>query len=190
LGIIELPPHGQARTPTVMQVNAAVKHLPFDERARVVEAIRRAADVELPRDLMMSSAQLRALDGAGMDIGGHTVRHPILTRCDDATAWREITEGARHLQSVLHRPIHLFAYPNGQPGADYGSAHVGMVREAGFHAAFSTSAGAARRGDDPFQLPRFMPWDMTRVRFALRMLKNLRTPPQTVRATAARPMAA
>jgi peptidoglycan/xylan/chitin deacetylase (PgdA/CDA1 family) len=180
LGTVQLPDPGPARTATVMQINAAVKHLDFDERERVVEAIRQAAGVDRPRALMMSTQQLRNLHAAGMGIGGHTVKHPILARCSDELAWREITEGARQLREVLRSPVDLFAYPNGRPGADYGATHVRMVREAGFSAAFSTSAGAARQGDDAYQLPRFMPWDKDHTRFALRMLRNLWTTHQGV----------
>lgn len=185
LGLLALPDKGPARTATVMHINGAVKHLDFDERERVVEAIRLAADVPRPTTLMMSTQQLRDLHAAGMGIGGHTVKHPILARCSDDLAWREITEGARHLRELLRSPVDLFAYPNGRPEADYGPAHVRMVREAGFHAAVTTSAGAARQGDDLYQLPRFMPWDTLHSRFALRMLRNLRTPHRCVPGTAA-----
>jgi hypothetical protein len=56
------------------------------------------------------------------------------------------------------------------------------VRRAGFDAAFSTAWGAATAGADVFQLPRFTPWDRTRTRFGLRLLRNLRQParPATV----------
>lgn len=177
LGMLRLEP-GVPRTELVMRINAAVKHLDFDQRERAVEAIRCAAAVERPRNLMMSTSQLRELQAAGMGIGGHTVRHPILARCNDDDAWREITEGARRIHELLGKRPELFAYPNGRPQADYGPQHVRMVREAGFRAAFTTSPGAARRGDDPFQLPRFLPWDRQRGRFLLRLLLNLRTPPE------------
>jgi hypothetical protein len=47
------------------------------------------------------------------------------------------------------------------------------VREVGFAAAFTTSAGAAAKGSDPYRLPRFTPWDATRTRFGLRLADNL-----------------
>ena len=70
----------------------------------------------------------------------------------------------------------LFAYPNGRPGVDYApDVHPGMVRELGFDAAVSTHWGAARAGADCYQLPRFTPWDRGRVRFGLRLARNLLT---------------
>ena len=61
-------------------------------------------------------------------------------------------------EDAVGRSVDLFAYPNGRPGADYGSEHVRMVREAGFTAAFTTAWGAASAASDAFQLPRFTPW--------------------------------
>jgi hypothetical protein len=59
------------------------------------------------------------------------------------------------------------------PDRDYSAEHVALVRECGFSAAVSTSWGAASKHSDRFQLPRFTPWDRTRLRFGARLLGNL-----------------
>ena len=48
-----------------------------------------------------------------------------------------------------------------------------MARELRFEGAVSTSWGASRGRPDFFQLPRFTPWDQGRLRFVLRMARNL-----------------
>jgi peptidoglycan/xylan/chitin deacetylase (PgdA/CDA1 family) len=130
----------------------------------------------LPNDLMLSSTQLRALRDAGMLIGGHTRSHPILARLDDADAREEIVGGKQRLEALLGEPISLFAYPNGKPEEDFAARHAAMARAAGFEAALTTAAGMARQDTDPFQLPRFTPWDRTHWRFGLRMARNMRMP--------------
>jgi hypothetical protein len=72
----------------------------------------------------------------------------------------------------------LFAYPNGKPDADYSAVHVRLVRELGFMAAVSTSAGAARADDDLYEMPRFTPWRQTAPGWALQLARNLRTRPK------------
>ena len=151
----------------------ALKYLPMDQRLQQVDAIAALIPVKLRRDLMMTTAQVRQLHAAGIEIGGHTVNHPILARLPAAAARREIAEGKQTLEAMIGAPVRLFAYPNGIPGQDYGAEHAAMVRELGFEAAVSTSWGAARPGSDLFQLPRFTPWDRSRLRFSLRMLRNL-----------------
>lgn len=150
-----------------------MKYLPQDERQARVDALVAATGVELPRDLMMTGEQVRELARAGMGIGGHTMTHPILTRLDASEARREIAEGRDRLQSLVGQPVTLFAYPNGKPDTDYGTAHVRMVQALGFRAAVSTAPGAARCGDSPFELPRFTPWGNTPSRWATGLARNL-----------------
>jgi peptidoglycan/xylan/chitin deacetylase (PgdA/CDA1 family) len=125
---------------------------------------------------MMSSAQVRALVEVGMDVGGHTVNHPILARVDAATARWEIEEGRRRLAAITGAPVALFAYPNGKPGQDYGPIHAQMVEQMGFEAAVSTAWGSADSASACFELPRFLPWDHTPERFAARLAANWHRP--------------
>jgi peptidoglycan/xylan/chitin deacetylase (PgdA/CDA1 family) len=162
-----------ARRAAIPQLLQALKYLPLEERADKVEALRAHVGVSLPDDLMMVSDQVRHLRQAGMDIGGHTVNHPILARMSEDGARREMAEGKAELEALLGEPIKLFAYPNGRPGQDYQPVHARLARELGFEAAVVTSWGAARPGGDLFQLPRFTPWDRSPLRFMFRMLRNL-----------------
>jgi peptidoglycan/xylan/chitin deacetylase (PgdA/CDA1 family) len=156
----------------VGRVLGAVKYLDFERRTRAVEELARSAAAPLPDDLMMQPAHVRALAQAGMEIGGHTVTHPILARVDIARARNEIVTNRQALEAMAGHRMRLFAYPNGVPGKDYMPEHVALVREAGYRAAVSTSHGAARRGCDVYQLPRFTPWDRAPARFTARLLRN------------------
>ena len=158
---------------------ADLKYRPMAERAELTAEIA-ARPGALPANLMMSSAQVRALDSAGMDLGAHTVNHPILAGLPDAVARAEITAGRDMLQQLAVSRVRLFAYPNGKPGKDYGPEHVAMVRQLGFDAAVSTAWGRSARAD-LYQLPRFTPWDRQPLRFALRLAHNLTFPAAIVR---------
>jgi len=117
---------------------------------------------------------LRALHAAGMEIGGHTHRHPILAKLDTDQARDEIAAGKVWLEDALGTPIRVFAYPNGKPGADYLPEQADIVRELGFEGAVSTERGVSSGQGDMFQLRRFTPWDVNRTAWALRLLQNLR----------------
>ncbi len=149
-----------------------LKYRPLGERGALVDRLAAALRSTLPTGLMMRPAQIRRLHDAGMEIGGHTVNHPILTVLDEQQARAEIVGGKRRLEEITGAPVTLFAYPNGKPGRDYGPRDVELVKQAGFTAALSTSAGVAKRGSDLFQLPRFTPWDRSPHRFGLRLLIN------------------
>ncbi|WP_343731631.1 polysaccharide deacetylase family protein [Duganella sp.] len=152
------------------QLLQQLKYQPFEDRQRTARALAPPRQ----RDLMMTSAQVQTLVQAGMEIGAHTYRHPILAAVPDAEALADIRHGKHVLEEIIQLPVTTFAYPNGKPGADYHQRHVDMVRALGFTSAFSTVAGAAYEGSDLLQLPRFTPWEPDRMRFLLRLLAQRR----------------
>ena len=120
----------------------------------------------------MNPAQIKRLHDAGMEIGGHTINHPILASLDEQQAHAESIDGKCQLEDIIAAPVSLFAYPNGKPGVDYGPRDVELVKKAGFAAAVSTIGGVASRSSDLFQLPRFGPWDRNPHRLGVRLLLN------------------
>lgn len=150
-----------------------IKYLPVAERKALAEQIAGCAGVRLPNDLMMTSQQVREMRQAGMQIGAHTRSHPILAKLGADAAYAEIADSRRLLEGILGERVGLFAYPNGKPGADYSSESVAIVRDLGFDAAVSTTWGASRAATDPFQIPRFTPWDRSKMRFGARFAGNL-----------------
>ncbi len=146
-----------------------LKYKPPEERLMRVDDIARVVHLAPAHDVMMSDSQLRTLSAAGVEIGGHTVSHPILTRLSDDQARAEIANGRQQLQEIIDAPVSLFAYPNGRPGQDYEQRHVKLVQSCGFDAAVSTSWGACRADTDIYQMPRVAPWDQTPARFAARL---------------------
>ena len=150
-----------------------IKYLPPSQREAIVNDIAARGGAALPGGLMMRSDQVAALRKAGMQIGAHTVSHPILATLTPDAARDEIVNGKRRLESIIGEPVRLFAYPNGRPDRDYTAQTVALAREAGFDAAVTTAWGAAAEGTDPFQIPRFTPWDRTQTRFGLRLARTL-----------------
>ena len=174
LGVLPLAGEGE-RAAALRALIRFAKYLAPAERQRCVNAVAERAQAALPEDLMMSSAQVHALHQAGMEIGAHTVTHPILKGMAADGVRAEIDDNRRALAAITGQAPTLFAYPNGRPGVDYDDATAQVVKELGFAAAVSTAWRAARVGDDLLQLPRYTPWERTRTRFALRLAHTLVT---------------
>jgi peptidoglycan/xylan/chitin deacetylase (PgdA/CDA1 family) len=155
-----------------------LKYRSVEERRALVERLAAVMGSILPADLMMNPAQIRKLHDEGMEIGAHTINHPILAALNDEGARAEIVGGKYRLEAITGAPVTLFAYPNGKPGRDYGPRDVELVRDAGFAAAVSTVSGVADGGSDLFQLPRFSPWERNPHRLGLRLLLS-RSPSMT-----------
>jgi len=160
------------RRQAIEKLLAALKYLPLEERQRRIEELAANTPCSLPADLMMTSQQVRHLRASDMEIGAHTVTHPILAQVDPERADSEIRDSKHRLEAITGNPVTLFAYPNGIPVRDYRREHVDMVERLGFEAAVCTAPGVAHAASHPFQLPRFTPWDRTPARFVLRLFHN------------------
>ena len=146
-----------------------LKYRPLDERwEAAAELHRQLTGAAAPR-LMMTADMVRAMARAGIEIGAHTVNHPILKRQSLEQARREIHGSRDWIADLLGTAPKSFAYPNGRPGRDYDQTHARLVEEAGFESAVSTQWNCARLGTDRFQLPRVTFWDRTPQRFWLRL---------------------
>jgi peptidoglycan/xylan/chitin deacetylase (PgdA/CDA1 family) len=161
------------RKQTAGRVTERCKYMTLDERTRFINHLQNLAGVNLRQDLMLTADMLRTLTRSSIEIGGHTINHPILTRVDDETARREIVGNKLHLEDIIGQPVRLFAYPNGRRPTDYDERHVAMVAEAGYDAAFTTVSGAATSVYSRYEIPRRRPWDKTPLLFAVRLLRWL-----------------
>jgi peptidoglycan/xylan/chitin deacetylase (PgdA/CDA1 family) len=157
---------------TINSLLSSLKHRPILEREDIADAIASRSTEALPQDLMLTSKQLKHISTVGMDIGGHTVSHPILATLDQESAQQEVIEGKEGLEKLLGQEISLFAYPNGKPGSDFLARDAEIVAKAGFKAAVTTEWGCATRGVDPFLVPRFTPWDQSPVKFMARLVRR------------------
>lgn len=146
-----------------------IKYLQPVQRLWLSEQIAKYANA-VPCDLMLTSKQLKQLHQQGMEIGGHTVSHPIMAKLAANDATREIMANKKALEQLLNTKIRYFAYPNGKLGKDYLPEHIDSIKNAGYQAAFSTQWGVADENSDFWQLPRFTPWDKTPVKFMLRLV--------------------
>ncbi|MBL4584173.1 MAG: polysaccharide deacetylase family protein [Pseudomonadales bacterium] len=165
-GVLECRTEQHKKAAITVILNA-IKHLNPDIRQAYVARI--AAKVgQLPTNLMLTTAEVRELHKQGVEIGAHTVSHPILASLNDTDARSEIANGKERLERIIDDEVRYFAYPNGRYESDYLDVHVDMLKTLNFKAALSTHWGVASASTDTMQLPRFTPWDRSNVRFLLR----------------------
>jgi peptidoglycan/xylan/chitin deacetylase (PgdA/CDA1 family) len=138
-----------------------LKRLADAERRRVLDALPGVLGAVLPERVPEAYAPLcwdevRLLHRSGVEFGGHTRTHPILSSISDPVQLRdEIVASRRRIENELQAEVPFFAYPNGKRG-DLSDAVVQQVREAGFQAAVTTEGGINNHHSDPFQLKRLV----------------------------------
>ncbi|HEY7514516.1 MAG TPA: polysaccharide deacetylase family protein [Vicinamibacteria bacterium] len=132
----------------------ALKLMPHEEASAVLEALSGALGGTGPATgEILSWDQVAEMAGGGIEIGSHTLDHPVLSRLGADEAERQIVESRRRLEDRLGSPVRFFAYPNGKRD-DVTPRVKEMVRRAGYHGAFSTIQGRPSAASDPFLVER------------------------------------
>ncbi len=98
----------------------------------------------------LSWDEAREMNDGGVEIGSHTVSHPILTRVHGARLQSELTGSRGRIEDEIGRRVDLFCYPNGTLSAAVRQA----VRQAGYGCAVTSDAGFNDAGSDVLALRR------------------------------------
>lgn len=154
------------------ELHALLSPLTAETRGFVMSELRTQTGDERqhrPDYLAMTREQVRALAAGGLvEVGAHTVTHPVLSALSPEAAAREIRQSKRDLEEVLSAPVTSFAYPYGSRGA-YSEQNVAAVRGAGLTAACSNFGGTVRTGADRYQLNRTLVRNWRADEFARRL---------------------
>jgi peptidoglycan/xylan/chitin deacetylase (PgdA/CDA1 family) len=102
----------------------------------------------------MTSDELKRLTHSGLiDLGAHTVTHPMLSTLSAAKQSAELKQSRAVLESIIGRPVDTCAFPYGQP-EHFDDVSVAVAEENGFQAACTGVLGSVEVGDHPFLLQR------------------------------------
>lgn len=131
--------------------------LPMKERWPVLDQLSVWAGAELrsrPTHRILTPEEVVQLDkGDLVEVGAHTVTHPILSSISVAAQQHEIYQSKADLEKILDRSVTSFAYPHGSR-SDYSLETANLAEAAGFTCACSTVVDVVRTNSERFQLPR------------------------------------
>lgn len=112
---------------------------------------------EINKRYFMSGDEIKTADKNPLiEIGGHTVTHPLLARLNEEEAYREILQNKKDLEKLLNRPVEVFAYPFGNADA-CGVREFQLAQKAGYKVAVTTREGnvTGRHSNHLLALPRY-----------------------------------
>jgi peptidoglycan/xylan/chitin deacetylase (PgdA/CDA1 family) len=141
--------------PTPLPLEEAMRRLkraPAADRLAAVEALRPLA-AALPAKVPMTWEEARQLREGGIELGAHTVDHPILSKLDEGEQERQIAGSIDRIEEELGERPCTFAMPNGS-SRDYDSATLRVLARLKVEAACTTRRGANADGCDLLQLRR------------------------------------
>jgi peptidoglycan/xylan/chitin deacetylase (PgdA/CDA1 family) len=152
--------------------------LPDKQRRKLVDDLLIAAGVETsgrPTHRILSPEEMIQLtEGELVEVGSHTVSHPILSTLPTAAQAAEISQSKARLEEILGDRVSSFAYPYGGR-SHYTDETVAAVRQAGFECACAAFPGIVRQAAERWQLPRFVVRDWDGEEFAHRLSQWFRS---------------
>ncbi|HEY8133469.1 MAG TPA: polysaccharide deacetylase family protein [Thermoanaerobaculia bacterium] len=156
-----------------------LKSVPNEERLRLLGAIVEHLEVEVPSQppskfAPLAWSEVRQLARQGVEFGGHTKTHPILSRVGGRDALEEeIAASKSRIEQEVGEPVIHFCYPNGRY-EDFSTAAIEVIRSTGFRTAVTAERGMNFPGAPPFMLKRLGVEPDTATRYFSELLAGVR----------------
>ncbi len=149
----------EEREQAIEFIKEAMKKLREAERISILNKLPKLLDVELPKNPPphmepLDWSEVRYLSQNGVEIGAHTVTHPILSRITDPVELLvEIGDSKKRIEEELQQPVKHFCYPYGRWGL-FDEKTVKAVEQCQFDTAVTAEWGFNVQGVHPLKLRR------------------------------------
>lgn len=128
-----------------------LKTLPMEIIWEIIKIYQKETKTPPKAPMNMNDKQLIEIKASGLvDIGAHTLGHPILTNETKTTATREISGSIDLLGNLLNGQVKYFVYPNGS----YGEREIDILKDKGIKLAFTTKREKISPENNPLEIPR------------------------------------
>ena len=143
----------------VRRIDTYMKPLSNQRRREVLEQLlektgKRDVVKQLARTAMLDWRQIKTLHSRGVEIGAHSITHPVLSRWDAETVTREVGGSIQRLKQQIGMEQVTFAYPYGSESEVNGEV-VEICKQSGARAAVMLTSGDLKHCDQ-FRVPRKM----------------------------------
>jgi len=134
---------------------AILKSLKYEEISGLLADFCSEHGVIFEKGLNLDTSQLKQIVDTGLiEVGAHTLRHPILANENDDVVETEITQSILKTQELTQRPVRFFACPNGGYGRDFGEREIMIMKRNGVIMNFSTQSDHLRSKYGAYRVPR------------------------------------
>lgn len=136
------------------EIKKMLKGLPDIERQQLLYSLMEELDWNscckgLPR-MVLSWDEIKGMSDYGIEIGSHTINHPILTKVSNQILKYELTMSKKRIEEMTGKEVISLAYPNGS----YDERVKQEAMDAGYTFGLSYKHGLHKMIDDPFEIRR------------------------------------
>ena len=158
--LVPWPDDPSQRVALARRIQQSCKRVPNQQRLDYIDYVR----THTPPDLKLSAVQhhhldplnwdeVRSLPPMGIEIGSHTITHPILTSLTPAELKAELTESKAEIERQKCGEAFSIAFPNGTR-ADYSQAVLDATKAAGYDLAFTLVEQLNQPSNSPYLISR------------------------------------
>lgn len=135
-------------------ITEKLMNLPDERKNSLIEKLINVAGVDIPdrlgRELILSWNEVVQMSRDGIDLGAHSVTHPILTNIPLERARWEIVQSKNDIETRLGKPVSFFSYPN----SIFNPEIVKLVEQSGFAGGITDNPVWITHRDNPYKLGR------------------------------------
>jgi len=107
--------------------------------------------LEFQERAILNKEEIQEMQSSGLiTFGSHSLFHPILPKCNDAKAAKEINLSKENIEAITGSKCDLLSFPNGE----YSERDIRLCQKAGYRAAVTLDVGFNKPGCDLFRLKR------------------------------------
>ena len=158
------------------KMKSLIKTLPEDRKTELLADIKEQLGNDSSFDWsqrMLNWDDARLLHEAGIEIGGHTASHPILSQVSEERVYRELYDSKNSIEDAIQAPVTSLAYPNGTMN-DFNEKVQKIAQKIGYHSACTTVDGVVVASSPPFALPRLYTTEFSVSRLAWLLSRNMK----------------
>jgi peptidoglycan/xylan/chitin deacetylase (PgdA/CDA1 family) len=133
------------------EIKKFLKTLELEVIWEIIKTYQKETNTPPKLPMNMTAKQLIEVKSSGLvDIGAHTLNHPLLTNEKNDIAKSEIEGSIDQLSEILKCETKYFVYPNG----DFGDREINILKQKGIKLAFTTRRDKISRTNNPLSIPR------------------------------------
>ena len=141
------------------------------DREQIISKLKQLTKVQIPpniaEEFILSWDEIKEMSEYGINIGSHTVTHPILSKIPLENAKYEIQRSKKDIEHHINKKITSFCYPNGKQ-SDFNKDIIKIVKDSGYKCAVTTIASSNFTKKQLYQLGRFSTgWNYSSFKFSI-----------------------
>ena len=137
------------------QVGSILKSMKITDINNTIEYIKERNNIVINQRKNINIEQLYdILDSEIINIGAHTMNHPILANETEEIAKKEIVYSIKNLSNLCGKSIKHFAYPNGTSPLDFNDREKDILFDNGIKLSFTTNSNFYNKRTDTMAIPR------------------------------------